>query len=94
MSSGRVLAGVVDPWQYVVCDVNAGVDGHDRDDPAGRGYSCGDEHRNYEAVAEGLYKNVYKMDAVRPQRADLIPWDLDLEKQTVRDLNQFLLPFP
>jgi acetamidase/formamidase len=33
-------------------------------------------------AAEGQYKNVYKMDAVRPQRADLIPWDLDLEKQT------------
>ncbi len=33
-------------------------------------------------AAEGLYKNFYKMDAVRPQRGDLIPWDLDLEKQT------------
>ncbi|MEX2260629.1 MAG: acetamidase/formamidase family protein [Bryobacteraceae bacterium] len=33
---------------------------------------------------EGLYKNVYKMDAVRPQRADLIPWDIDLERQVAR----------
>lgn len=33
-------------------------------------------------AAERQYKNVYKMDAVRPQRADLIPWDLDLEHQT------------
>ena len=30
--------------------------------------------------AEGLYPNVYKMGALRPQRADLIPWDLDLER--------------
>ncbi|MBI3698073.1 MAG: acetamidase/formamidase family protein [Acidobacteria bacterium] len=27
-----------------------------------------------------LYDNFYKMDALRPQRADLIPWDLDLER--------------
>jgi acetamidase/formamidase len=33
-------------------------------------------------MAEGLYKNVYKMDAVRPKRDDLIPWDLDLQGQT------------
>ena len=33
-------------------------------------------------AADGQYKNFYKMDAVRPQRADLIPWDLDLERQT------------
>jgi amidase len=33
-------------------------------------------------AAESLYKNVYKMDAVRPKRDDLIPWDLDLQKQT------------
>jgi amidase len=33
-------------------------------------------------AAESLYKNFYKMDAVRPQRGDLIPWDLDLERQT------------
>jgi acetamidase/formamidase len=30
--------------------------------------------------AEGLYPNVYKMDALRPGRADLIPWDLDLKR--------------
>jgi amidase len=29
---------------------------------------------------ENLYPNVYKMGALRPQRADLIPWDLDLER--------------
>ncbi|MEO7650032.1 MAG: acetamidase/formamidase family protein [Bryobacteraceae bacterium] len=29
---------------------------------------------------DGLYKNFYKMDALRPQRADLIPWDLDLAR--------------
>lgn len=29
---------------------------------------------------EGLYPNVYKMDALRPGRADLIPWDLDLKR--------------
>jgi amidase len=34
------------------------------------------------AAAERQYKNFYKMDALRPQRADLIPWDLDLEHQT------------
>jgi acetamidase/formamidase len=28
------------------------------------------------------YPNVYKMDAVRPGSANLIPWDLDLEKLT------------
>ena len=33
-------------------------------------------------AAEAQYKNSYKMDAVRPQRDDLIPWDLDLERQT------------
>jgi len=27
--------------------------------------------------ADNLYKNVYKMDVLRPGRADLIPWDLD-----------------
>ncbi len=27
-----------------------------------------------------LYENVYKKDAVRPQRDDLIPWDLDLDR--------------
>lgn len=34
------------------------------------------------STAEAQYRNFYKMDALRPQRADLIPWDLDLEKQT------------
>lgn len=32
------------------------------------------------ASAEGLYPNVYKLDAVRPGRVDLIPWDLDLQR--------------
>ena len=54
MSSTGVLAGMVNARQYVVCDVNAGVDGYGRDDPASRGYGRGDEHRDYEAVAEGL----------------------------------------
>ena len=34
------------------------------------------------SAAERQYKNFYKMDAVRPQRGDLIPWDLDLKNQT------------
>ncbi len=29
---------------------------------------------------EGLYKNHYKMDVLRPGRADLIPWDIDLAR--------------
>jgi amidase len=33
---------------------------------------------------EGLYKNVYKMDALRPGRADLIPWDIDLKRGMAR----------
>src|SRR5262245_56416678 len=33
---------------------------------------------------EGLYPNRYKDDLVRPGRANLIPWELDLERQTVR----------
>jgi acetamidase/formamidase len=33
-------------------------------------------------AAESQYRNIYKMGAVRPARADLIPWDLDLERQT------------
>src|SRR5713226_7174522 len=33
-------------------------------------------------AAETTYRNFYKMDAVRPKRGDLIPWDLDLERQT------------
>ncbi len=36
------------------------------------------------SAAAEQYKNVYKMDALRPQQADLIPWDLDLKKQTAR----------
>src|SRR5262245_57790951 len=32
------------------------------------------------ASVENLYPNVYKMDVLRPQRADLIPWDLDIER--------------
>ena len=36
-----------------------------------------------QAAAEGQYRNFYKMDALRPQRADLIPWDIDLERRTV-----------
>jgi acetamidase/formamidase len=31
-------------------------------------------------AGENLYPNEYKMNALRPQRADLIPWDLDLER--------------
>ena len=31
-------------------------------------------------AGDNLYPNVYKMDALRPKRADLIPWDLDIEK--------------
>lgn len=30
--------------------------------------------------AENLYKNHYRMDVLRPGRADLIPWDLDLQR--------------
>jgi amidase len=33
---------------------------------------------------EGLYPNRYKDDLVRPGRSNLIPWELDLERQTVR----------
>jgi acetamidase/formamidase len=29
---------------------------------------------------DSLYKNFYKMDVLRPGRADLIPWDLDLKR--------------
>jgi len=35
-------------------------------------------------TVENLYKNHYKMDVLRPGRADLIPWELDLQKQTAR----------
>jgi amidase len=33
---------------------------------------------------EGLYPNRYKDDLIRPGRANLLPWDIDLERQTVR----------
>ena len=33
---------------------------------------------------EGLYPNRYKDDIIRPGRSNLVPWDLDLERQTVR----------
>ncbi|MBV6433562.1 MAG: hypothetical protein IANPNBLG_03740 [Bryobacteraceae bacterium] len=33
---------------------------------------------------EGLYKNYYKMDALRPGTASLIPWDLDLKRGMAR----------
>jgi amidase len=36
------------------------------------------------SAAEGQYKNFYKADVLRPQRADLIPWDLDLKKLTAK----------
>ncbi|MBI4903592.1 MAG: acetamidase/formamidase family protein [Acidobacteria bacterium] len=35
-------------------------------------------------AAEKLYKNFYKMDVLRPGRADLIPWDLDLKRGMAR----------
>lgn len=31
-------------------------------------------------AAETMYKNFYKMDVLRPGRADLIPWDLDIAR--------------
>ena len=33
---------------------------------------------------EGLYPNRYKDDLIRPGRSNLVPWDIDLEKQTLR----------
>ncbi len=33
---------------------------------------------------EGLYPNRYREDLVRPGRSNLIPWDIDLERQLVR----------
>ncbi|MFN7920620.1 MAG: acetamidase/formamidase family protein [Bryobacteraceae bacterium] len=33
-------------------------------------------------AVEGLHKNFYKMDVLRPGRADLIPWDIDLKNGT------------
>ena len=32
------------------------------------------------ATVESLYKNYYKLDVLRPGRADLIPWDIDLQR--------------
>lgn len=36
-----------------------------------------------EAV-EGVYANRYKADLIRKGRADMLPWDIDVSKQTVR----------
>lgn len=33
---------------------------------------------------EGLYPNRYKDDLIRPGRSNLVPWEIDLERQTVR----------
>lgn len=33
---------------------------------------------------EGLYPNRYKDDLIRPGRSNLVPWDIDLQRQTVR----------
>jgi acetamidase/formamidase len=33
---------------------------------------------------EGTYSRRYKEDLIRPGRADLVPWDLDLQRQTVK----------
>ncbi len=33
---------------------------------------------------EGVYPNRYKDDLIRPGRSNLVPWELDLERQTVR----------
>jgi acetamidase/formamidase len=33
---------------------------------------------------EGVYPNRYKQDLVHPGRANTLPWDIDLEKKTVR----------
>ena len=33
---------------------------------------------------EGIYSDRYKPDLIRPGRANLIPWDIDLERNTVR----------
>lgn len=34
--------------------------------------------------ANSVYSNNYSMDLVRPGRDDMLPWDIDLEKNTVR----------
>src|SRR5262249_31758524 len=36
------------------------------------------------AYIEQIYSNHYKKDLVQPGRDNLVPWDIDLEKQTVR----------
>ncbi len=33
---------------------------------------------------EGIYSKNYKMDLIRKGRADLVPWDIDLARKTVR----------
>jgi acetamidase/formamidase len=33
---------------------------------------------------EGLYTNRYKDDLIRPGRSNLVPWDIDIERQIVR----------
>jgi len=33
---------------------------------------------------EGIYSDRYKPDLIRPGRANLVPWDIDLERNTVR----------
>ena len=33
---------------------------------------------------EGIYSDHYKADLVRPGRDNMVPWDIDLEKKTVR----------
>jgi hypothetical protein len=52
--STRVLTRLVHPGQNLVGDVNAGTDGHRRDDPAASRYGRGDEHCSGEAGAQGL----------------------------------------
>jgi acetamidase/formamidase len=44
-------------------------------------YSLGALNPN---TIENVYKNYYKPDVLRPQRADLIPWDIDLERLTTK----------
>jgi acetamidase/formamidase len=33
---------------------------------------------------EGIYSRQYKKDLIRPGRADLVPWDIDLQRKTVK----------
>jgi acetamidase/formamidase len=44
------------------------------------GYTSYRLHPSVLSSIDNLYPNVYKMGALRPGRADLIPWDLDLER--------------